>query len=256
MRLRKPEHRIQIGEVEFTASAGEMFENVALGEITLDAGLHDVTIYLPQDGAVDYLEFTAPQLPAIAPPGGWQPDEPLRYTDLAMTTSQLLGLEEWLVPTGEVIDFQAEDAKLYDGAVVSTIRHLGEPEKGAWVRAGNLAGRLTMLIDVPPGVYRLMARGMCNQPLYTDLTGKLQRDVEFKPYLEDVDLGMFHLDASQRITMQIPSRCGVDSIRMEAYRGAPDDFLRLTGVSEEDGPVSASDLDDLLALLVTLNEPR
>lgn len=256
IRLRRPGHRIQIGEKFFPADAGEMFENVKLGEVTLTAGFHDVTLLLPPDGAVDYLEFTASQLRPVEPPAGWQPDEPLRLSDLAVTASQLLGLEPWLLPNGKITVLQAEEAKLSSGATKTSIRHLGEPDGGAWVRAGNLAGRLSLVLEVEPGVYRLIARGMGERPLWADIPGKLQRDVQFKPYLVDVELGFLHLEERQRLTIELPPRSGLDHVRLEAYRDAPDDFLRLTGIAPHDGPVSVVQLDALLALLASLAEPR
>lgn len=256
MRLRRAGHRVQVGEQFFPVDAGEMFENVTLGELSLSAGLHDVTLLLPPDGAVDYLELTAPQITAISPPGGWHPDAPLRFVDLAVTVSQLLGLEEWLLPSGEELVYQAEATKLVGGAVITDIRHLGEPDGGAWVRSGNLSGRLNWPLEVKPGVYRLLVRGMGEQPLRLEIPGKLQRSVPFKPYLVDVDLGFFHFDETQRLSVDLPPRSGVDSLRLVEYRAQPDDFLRLTGLADEDGPVGGPQLDALLTLLATLAEPR
>ncbi|PLY02201.1 MAG: hypothetical protein C0624_09075 [Desulfuromonas sp.] len=256
MRLRRQGHQVQFGEQTFAADAGEMFENVVLGELTLNAGLHDVTLQLPADGAVDYLELRASQITAIEPTGGWQPDVPLRLADLAVTVSQLLALEEWLLPSGEQKVYQAETARLVDGAVVTTIRHLGEPDGGAWVRAGNVPGRLNWNLELSPGVYRLLVRGMGERPLHLEIPGKLQRDVLFKPYLMDVDLGFFHLEELQRLSIDLPPRTGVDQLRLQGYRATPDDFLRLTGLAAADGPVTSGQLDELLTLLVTLAEPR
>jgi len=256
MRLRRTGHRVQIDDHFFPVDAGEMFENVVIGTLTLSAGLHEVTLLLPPDGAVDYLELTAPQMTAISPPGGWQPDAPLSSGDLAATVSQLLGLEAWLLPSGEEKVYQAEAAKLFDGAAITTIRHLGEPDGGSWVRSGNISGRLSWNLELSPGVYRLVVRGTGERPLHLEIPGKLQRDVDFKPYLVDVDLGYFHLGETQRLSIELPPRSGVDDARLVQYHSSPDDFLRLTGLADHDGPVSAQQLDALLTLLATLAEPR
>jgi len=256
MRLRRPGHRIQIADQFYPADAGEMFENVVIGEITLPAGLHDVTLLLPPDGAVDYLELSASQLPEIKPPGGWLPDAPLRRSDLAITAAQMLSLEEWLVPSGEIVTFQAEDAQLARGAVVTSIRHLGEPDGGSWVRAGNQAGRITTSLELEPGVYRLSVRGMGERPLHFEIPYKLNEEVVFKPYLVDVKLGVFHLSESQRLRIELPPRSGVDSIHLERFQASAEDFLRLTGVSDEDGPVDGKTLNRVLKLLAVLVEQR
>jgi len=256
IRLRRAGHEIELEGKTYTAGAGEMFESVPLGTVELTAGLHELSLHLPPDGAVDYLELAAAQLTPIAPLEGWQPDTPLRRSDLAVTACQLLGLESLLLPRGQDYLFQAEKGKLFDGAAITAIRHLGEPSGGAWVRAGNLSGRVTLMLDVPGGVYRLVMRGMGDRPLALDIPGKLHRDELFRPYLEDTDLGAFYLEEPLRLTVGLPPRAGFDAVRLEAYRATPADFLRLTGLPAEDGPVEVQELDTLLALLGTLAEPR
>jgi len=256
IRLRRPGHSVEIAGQSFATDAGEMFEDKRLGEITLEAGLHDVLLRLPIDGAVDYLELSAPQLPPISPRGGWQPDTPLRLSDLAVTASQLLALEDALVPSGQPVVYQAEAGKLFEGAVITDIRHLGEPDGGSWVRAGNLDGRLSLTLEVPEGVYRLSLRGMGERPLRVEIPGLLEREVEVKPYLMEADLGPLHLVPGQRLTVYLPPRCGVDRLTFEGFRSTPLAFLRLTGLAAQDGPATTEQLDALLALLVQLAPRR
>ncbi len=151
-----------------------------------------------------------------------------------------------------MITYQAEDARLAGGAAVSTIRHLGEPDGGSWVRAGNRPGRLTFSLASPPGVYRLVVRGTGEQPLRFEIPSVLLDSVAFKPYLVNLEVGVLHLAESRSLRVEVPPRSGVDFVRLERYRDAPRDFLALIGLAAEDGPAEARHLDALLKLLAAL----
>lgn len=256
--LRLAGHELRIGEHSFSANGENRFVEVSLGEVELTAGEHEVTIHLPPNGAVDYIELDAPSLLPITPISGWEPDLPLSRDDLAVTAARLMNLEPLLPASGEAVTVEAETAAEFEGAAVTDIRHLGQPSGGRWIRAGAGPAHIRLSFTPPaPGVYGLLLRGAAGSPLTATLNGTLPLAETFPTYLQTLPMGTFYLEARENmLELRLPPRGGVDSLVLEGRRSAGSDYRRLVGLTAEENPPSFKELDSLLALLAAIGPLR
>lgn len=256
--LRLAGHELRIGEQSFSADGENRFVEVSLGEVELTAGEHEVTIHLPPNGAVDYIELDAPPLLPITPISGWKPDLPLSRDDLAVTAARLMNLEPLLPASGEAMTVEAETAAEYEGAAATDIRHLGQPSGGRWIRAGAGPAHIRLSFTPPAqGVYGLLLRGAAGSPLTATLNGTLPLAETFPTYLQTLPMGTFYLEARENILeLRLPPRGGVDSLVLEGRRSAGSDYRRLVGLTAEESPPSLAELDSLLALLAAIGPLR
>lgn len=251
-------HRFAAGGRTATVDGGRTFTVTEVAEVSLAAGVRIVKDTLPPGGGIDYLELSAPPLAPIRPRGGWAPSRPLTRDDLAVTTARLFGLEPLLPDTGENQLIEAETAGEPGGATVSTARFLGEPSGGRWLRAGPARTALTLDFPVSsPGAYRLHLRLVGTAPVTGRLDGREPLDLTPPPALAEVPAGVHYLEAGRhRLELSLPPRAGVDRIRLERLASTSADYLRLAGMSAEEGLPTAAELDRLLKLLAAIGNPR
>lgn len=256
--LRVPGHRLTIGETEFDADGGDHFTEVELGEVNLTAGPQEMTLALPPDGGIDYIDLRASGLLAIEPLGGWDLDKPLTASVLATTTIQLLNLLEDLPPQGEEVRIEAEKASLPPTADKTRTRYLGAPSGQAWVRAGA-AGSSIELTFTPPaaGVYRLSLRALAEQSIKTVLDENYIQVWEFPPYLATRTGQTLYLsNQPHRFRVSLPARAGLDTLILTPLASSNEDFLNLSGLRSLGETIHFSDLDRLIPLLALLAEKR
>jgi hypothetical protein len=77
--LRQEGHLFVIAGEQVTADAENKFTEVTIGRFELQSGAQEILVTLPVNGSIDYISLKAPNLAAITPDGGWQPDEPLTW---------------------------------------------------------------------------------------------------------------------------------------------------------------------------------
>ncbi|ORJ57090.1 hypothetical protein [Geothermobacter hydrogeniphilus] len=256
--LRLPGHQLTIGGQQFKADGGEHFRQVELGDIELTAGQQKISVALPPDGGIDYIELKASNLTPIEPPGGWQLDRPLTPEVLAVTTIQLLDLLDDLPPLGKEIRVEAEQMTLPASAEKTGARHLGAPSGQAWVRAGAAGSKLSLTFTPPAaGVYRLALRAMVGASIKTMLDDSYQLNWDFPPYLATRQGPSFFLAGRpHRLDLVLPPRAGVDALILTPLASSGEDFLNLSGLRSLGETIHFADLDRLLPLLALLVNPR
>ncbi len=130
-----------------------------VNRIRLSAGSHTVSLILPEGTRADALGVTPPCLLPIEPAGGWQPLEPLRFEQLAVTLAKALGLEQNLPATGDPIVVRGEE-------FVRTLEMFMEEELAPpseaepfWLSAGDSIVTAAARFQVPEkGIYSIEAR--------------------------------------------------------------------------------------------------
>lgn len=256
-KVRSAGHVFHFGKATATVPAGEnRFHDVDLGEFDLAAGEQTVQVDLPPNTSIDYLVLYAAPLPPIAPPGGWQPDRPLTFEDLAVCVAQALTLEKLLPPGSSRHLFEAETA-LVSGVLETTdIRHLGQPSGGKWLRAGVAQTPLVLRFTPPAaGVFDLYLRGESEQPVTGRIDDHIPVRIVFPPYLEDVYLTTLSLSATEHtLSLNLPMRAGIDALQLHERSSGGDDYRRLTGLVTGIAPTQG-DIDRVLGLLALLRTP-
>ncbi len=252
--LRLEGSRIELAGKTFAPGGGLNFAPVYLGAVELPPGEHVARIDLPPNGAIDYLELSAPNLRPIAPLNGWQPDRALSAEDMAVTAVRALGLEAALPPRNNISRVEAESAEVPEGAETTDIQLLGAPSGGRWIRAGNREAEMLIPFSVRErGVYRLLVRGTAEKPISARLDDHLELPLAFTPHLSDTEAGFVYLDRGQhRLQLNLPPRAGVDALVLEPHSATGNDYQRLAGVSGQKGAPSPQQMNHLLSLLATL----
>lgn len=252
--VRLPGHVLRLAGREFPLSGDNFFTSVDLGTLFLDAGLHEVELRLPPNGAVDYLEFQAPDRPEIAPLGGWQTARALSRADLALTALRALDVENLLPPAAPELRLEAEDAENSGGATVVTTRYLGAPSGGRWLRAATSPAEVLIGFSIAePGFYRIHLIGAGTLPARVQVDEGRIRELAWPSYLTPVSVGSAYLDRGRRqIKITLSPGTGVDWIHLRRQRSAPEDLEKLAGLSDRAALLEAAELDDLLALLAAI----
>lgn len=256
--VRLPGHRFQMGEHSFTADGGNDFTRVELGEARLRAGEHTIQVALPSDGGIDYIELSAPPLPAVEPVGGWKPESPLDLDVMAETAVRLLALEPALPGTGETVRVEAESALTSGEVDITRATHLGEPSGGLWVRTGGRPTRLELAFSASAaGAYDITVRGASGEPVLARVNNAAEVPITLSPYLENVPLGTFPLTAGKnRISLDLPPRAGIDAVLLQRRRASGGDYRKLAGLPLEGSAPTTEQVDTLLSLLTVLGTGR
>ncbi|SDL43011.1 hypothetical protein SAMN05660860_00609 [Geoalkalibacter ferrihydriticus] len=252
--VRLPGHVIHLGGQEFRASGAHEFVSVDLGPVTLEAGEQEVIVHLPPNGAIDYLDFRAPELATIAPLGGWQPERPLTREDLGATALQALDLLDILPEGPAELVIEAEDAEDTGGAAVVSIRYLGAPSGGRWLRATTSPAEVVLSVSVRrSGVYRLTLVGAGNLPARVKINDEPHREISWPSYLAETSADSVYLAAGRhRIQVDLPPGVGLDVVRLQELLSGAVDIKRLTGRAVGFEGTLADEMDDLLALLAVV----
>jgi hypothetical protein len=259
--LRQAGHQFVVDGKVKLADAKQEFTKVTVGNFQLRAGEQEFILTLPQNGSIDYISLTAPNLAAITPSGGWQPDEPLTWETIQTTLLQLLQLAELFpkAPTSLVIE--AEDLPRTEAKVVD-IPHLGQPSGGKWLRIGPLPTDIRFPIKlIQSGFYDLSLRIMGDQ--IRIIVGNHQEIVlEAKAYLDDYTFkALYFFAGNSNITVTLPPGGGVDKLSLTARQidtTLVNSLLGLeprTDIEQRDKP-EGRDLDTLTSLLAAFGVKR
>lgn len=250
-------HSLSLGDKSWMITENyTKFQRVALGEASLSAGSKTMTIDLPANGSIDYVEFVAPPLPRIAPRAGWQPDNPLQADDLAVTTTRALELESFLPLSGDAIMVEAESIAAAKGLITDQ-GHLGQPHGGTWIRNGVEPAELSMPFKISENaVYNLYLSGAADKMVSGSLDQDLAWETTFPPYLKEKNLGNWFLNAgSHELGIHLPPSGGIDLLTIRKRRSTELDYRTLCGLAA-DGSFQTADANRLLSLLSRLQQQR
>ncbi|WP_305041204.1 hypothetical protein [Geoalkalibacter sp.] len=252
--IRLPDHVIRLDGKEFSVSGENLFTPVDLGILPLDAGMLEVELRLPPNGAIDYLEFQAVDLPEIAPIGGWQPDRPLGRVDLAVTALQALGVDHLLPRAAPDLALEAENAEDPGGATVVTTRYLGAPSGGRWLRATTTNAEVLLSFSIThPAFYRIDLIGAGSLPAGVRINEGRQRDIAWPSYLAPASAGGVYLERGRhQLKVLLPPGSGFDLVHLRGLRSRPEDLASLAGMGGFPEVPHVAELDALLALLAAL----
>jgi len=253
--LRQAGHQFAVAGAVKTVDATAEFTLVTVGSFQLQAGDQEVVVTLPAGGSIDYITLKAPNLAAITPAGGWQPDEALTWQVIQTTLLQLLDLAE-LFPSDPVpLVFEAE-ALAQSAVQVVSIPHLGRASGGEWLRAGPLPAKVKFPIKLTKsGFYDLSLRVMGN-PIEIAVGDHLETSLEAKPYLDDYTFKALFLFAGvNNIVLNIPPGGGVDQLTLTARQIDTAMLDTLLGLEQRELP-GARDLDTLTSLIAAFGVKR
>lgn len=248
---RLPGHTLKIGTQSFPADGDQQkFSKVEVGEFALTAGPQEIIVILPPGGALDYLELTAPNLPPIAPDGGWQPDTTLTWDALAVTTVQALHLEKELPLTDRSLAVEAETLTETGGAQVVEDAHLGRPSGGRWLRTSVQAAKVDVPLNIAQGGVHDIDLTVMGAGIDLLINGHQSLPVEGKPYLDTVSTPPIFLPkGANRLEVTLPPGGGLDRIAVKARQSDLTTLAAVLGLTMAGDAPTSADLDLLTARL-------
>lgn len=253
--IRRAGHIFAIGDKVNTVDASSGFTLVSVGNYQLQAGPQEIVVTLPPGGSIDYITLKAPNLQAITPDNGWQPDEPLSWGTIQTTLLQLLDLAELFPSQSPTLTFEAEELPQSKVQVVS-IPHLGQPSGGYWLRAGPLPAEVRFPIAlIESGFYDLTLRVMGN-PVVITIGDHQEINLSAKPYLDDHTLQpLFLFAGNSNITLSLPPGGGIDTLTLTGRQIDATFVETLLGMSMQGVPGNR-DIDTLTSLLAAFGVKR
>ena len=265
--LRQAGHQFSVnGEIK-TVDAKPKFTKVAVGNFQLQAGEQEIVLTLPQNGSIDYISLAAPNLAAITPSDGWQPDAPLTWEVVQTTLTQILQLAELFPKAPTALVIEAENLSQTEAKVV-TIPHLGQPSGGEWLRSGPMSTEIKFPIKlIESGFYDLSLRVMGN-PISITVSDHQEIILDAKAYLDDYTFtSLYFFAGDSNITVKLPPGGGVDRLSLTARQIDAPLVSTLLGLEPLPGPAHLSDpvqrnkpenrdLDNLTSLLAAFGVKR
>lgn len=253
--LRQKGHLFEIAGEQVSADAENEFTEVTLGSFELPSGTQEILATLPANGSIDYISLEAPNLAAIIPDGGWQPDEPLNWQVLQTTLLQAWQLAELFPADPTPLMTEAEELQQSEVKVVD-IPHLGQPSGGKWLRAGPLPAEVSFPLALKESGFYDMTLRVMGTPIRISIGDHQKLHLEAKPYLDNVTfMSIFLLSGKSHITLQLPPGGGVDFLRLTGRQ--VDATLAATLLDfEQKGKPEARDLDYLATLLAAFGIER
>lgn len=253
--LRQTGHQFRMGETRVMADAGPDFTEVPIGSFEFQAGPQVITVTLPPNGSIDALNLTAPNLPAIAPLQGWQPDQPLTWEVIQVTLLQLFELAAFFPASEDPVLIEAEPFAQADAPAVST-PHLGQTSGEKWLRTGPRPATLSIPFTLPErGFYDLSLRVM-GAPVKIIIGDHQEITFSAQPFLSDfVFKGLSFQNAESNIRITLPANGGLDRFILTRRKVDPTAAAILLGQAQGDQP-TVNDLDTLTAKLAAFGVNR
>lgn len=244
---RRPGHTITADDQTFTVDGGDQFfSRVETGEVTLSAGPQEVLVTLPPSGSLDYLELLAPNLPAIVPDGGWQPDSSLTWEVLALTAVQALHLEKSLPLTERSLAIEAEALTDTGGARVVEDAHLGQPSGGKWLRTAAHPATISVPLTIDQSGFYDVCLTVLGAGSNGLLNGQQPLVIEGKPYLDTaVPAPVFLSKGPNRLEVFLPPGGGFDRIELKARQSDPATLAATLGLTMTGDAPTSADIDRL-----------
>jgi len=140
---------------------------VDLNRVRLSPGSHKLSLMLPQGSRADALGVTPPCMLPVEPMGGWQPLEPLRFQEMAVTLAKALDLEQNLPAVGDPFTVRGEHfvrtlSFPYDEEGPETT----EKDDPFWLTTGGSIVTAVARFQVPEaGIYSIEARYLSARPV-------------------------------------------------------------------------------------------
>ena len=245
-------HVIQVGDQRFTADGDERsFRQVEVGELDLMAGPQEIVVTLPPGGALDCIDLTAANLPAIAPEGGWRPDSPLSWKTLILTALQALNLAQELPRSDRSLSIEAETLSEIGGARVVEDAHLGQPSGGRWLRTVMQPAQVRVPLDILQSGFYDLELTILGEKLEVQIAGHQQISVAGHPYLATVNLPpAFLAKGPNQLQVTLPPGGGFDRVVLKARQSDLPAMAAVLGLAVSGDAPASADLDRLIARIV------
>ncbi|HJS73624.1 MAG TPA: hypothetical protein VJ921_05010, partial [Vicinamibacteria bacterium] len=135
-----------------------------LARVRLSAGSTRLSLILPEGSRAEAIGITPPCILPIEPAGGWQPLEPLRFEEMAVTIAKALELEQNLPATGDPIEVRGEEfVRTFS---ISMEGAEPGPKEPFWLSTGNDIVTASARFEVPEdGIYSIEARYLSGTPV-------------------------------------------------------------------------------------------
>ena len=143
----------------------EDFRWVDLNRVSLDPGDHTVSLLLSEGARVESLSIVPPCLRRIEPLEGWQPLEPLTFSELAVTLARALNLEYELPKLGPEIKLRGEE---FEKILELPVEDLAEEptQDPFWLSTGGSIVSARARFTAPEhGLYSIEARYLSSTPV-------------------------------------------------------------------------------------------
>ena len=221
------------------------FKEVSVGSVAIPPGVHQIMLTIPPQGAIDSFSFVAQDYQSIQPFAGWRFRDTLTAGSLAEIGVALAGTIDRLPSLQQQVPapVAALDAARPSPEVRATSTDfLGSFKSKQWLRATFRGATLELPFKIAePGYYIIRARILATT-CEGDING-VPFSVAGKPYLDDVDLGLFRLDAGDNLlTLKLPPKGGLDRIEFGRKDTSSAEFMKLAGLSgPPDRPITAEE---------------
>lgn len=214
-------------------SKSDFFQETVVGRLSLDAGNVFIRVTIPPEGALDYFTISAPDYNPIQPLAGWRFKEPLTALQLAEIVMSVTGGYEKLSSlngTNSKLILVADSSYQPTNVQPTSSTEFGSYLSSMWLRSDFRGGTVRIPVQVSEiGYYDIFANLM-GGVISGDVNG-FPFQVNSKPYLEKIRLGMFRLESGDNfITFNLPSMTGIDFIKVVPKDTKNDGILLLSGV--------------------------
>lgn len=216
-----------------TDSKSGSFREVEVGKVNLKAGIVEIRVTIPPEGAIDSFSFIAANHTSIQPLIGWRFKEPLTAGRMAEIAVSLASLYSQL-PDAQENSLKrlsvSEAAPVPATAAKTGITYMGKFTSGEWVRADYRGATIQIPVKVADTGFYGIAANIMGEQIKGSVNGN-RFEVPAKPYLDKVKLGLFRLESGDNmITVNLPPMGGIDTLELNKKSSLPDDFLKLAGI--------------------------
>lgn len=214
-------------------SKSDVFREIVIGKMYLEAGILKIQVSIPPEGAIDSFTFTAPDNIPVQPFAGWRFKESLTAVQLSEILFSIAGdYDKLREPQQKVTKKLAvsETAIIPPNAAKTVIEEFGRFYSREWVRSDYRGATIQIPVKSSiAGFYGITVNAMGGY--IAGSVNETKFEVLAKPYLARVQLGTFRLESGDNlITVNLPSMAGIDLLELNLKSMNPDDLLALSGV--------------------------
>jgi hypothetical protein len=230
---------VKVGRAIFEAFQPENdFRWVDLDRVSLDPGDHTLSLLLNEGTRTQSIGVIPPCLISVEPEDGWQPLDPLTFSDLAVTVAQALELEMRLPEVGQEISIKGEEfTRLLEVPLGSPEITKDESLDPFWLSSGNMLLTAETRFDISEaGLYTIEARYFSPREIRWIVDGCLRVitcPVSAQGGLKWTSVVALRFDAgSHDLTITMPPGASLDRLTIKRRDGAIAGYL---GVVSDEG---------------------
>lgn len=235
-------------------SKSDVFSEVEIGKIALNAGVLKIQVSIPPEGAIDSFSLSAPDYMPIQPVAGWRFKEPLTAGQLAEIVVSMSGRHEQLQSSENIAPRRLsvfESAVIPPTAARTAIEEFGKFTSREWVRSDYRGASIQVPVKTATaGFYGITANVMGGR--ISGSVNESQFEVLAKPFFDTVRLGLFRLESGDNlITINLPPMGGIDTLELSMKNISSDSFLAVSGIKGPAGRLISIDEADATIKSVT-----